>query len=69
MSSVSDEEWARVAVDDVVDLLSLDELNVPDEQSVLDAVLAWLNHDEHDRRRHAARLLAAVKLPILSPQV
>ena len=70
MSAVSDDDWARVGVDDVVELLTLDELNVPDEHSVLDAALAWLNHvDDGRRRRHAARLLAAVKLPLLSPQV
>ena len=72
MAAVSEDEWARLPVDDVVELLSSEELNVPDERSVLDAVLAWLNHDDADddrRRRHAARVLAAVKLPLLSPQV
>jgi len=72
MASVSADEWVGVPVDDVVALLSCDELNVPDERSVLDAVLTWLNHDDQDcirRRTHAARLLGTVKLPLLSPQV
>jgi len=72
MEAVGSDEWTRLSVDDVVELLSGDELNVPDERSVLDAALTWLNHDDADgsrRRRHAARVLAAVKLPLLSPQV
>ena len=72
MSTVASSEWTRLSVDDVVELLSSDELNVPEERSVLDAALTWLNHDDADggwRRRHAARVLAAVKLPLLSPQV
>jgi len=69
-SAVSN-EWTRLSVDDVVELLSCDRLNVPDESAVLDAALAWLNYDEstHPRHVHAARVLAAVKLPLLSPQV
>ena len=70
MSEATEDQWAQLPVDDVVDLLSSDELNVPDERSVLDAALKWLNHDDEDhRRRHAVRVLAAVKLPLLSPQV
>ena len=72
MATVANSEWTRLSVDDVVELLSSDELNVPDERSVLDAALTWLNHDDTDsgwRRRQAARVLAAVKLPLLSPQV
>ena len=75
LSAVSEDEWARLDVEDLVDLLSSDELNVPDERCVLDAALTWLNHHhdeeslEDERRQHAARVLAAVKLPQLSPQV
>ena len=75
MDAVSEDEWSRLSVDEVVELLSCDELNVPDERSVLDAALTWLNHvdvDDDDACRrplHAARVLAAVKLPLLSPQV
>jgi len=72
MEAVGSVEWTRLSVDDVVELLSSDELNVPDERAVLDAALTWLNHDDQDgnrRRQHAARVLAAVKLPLLSPQV
>jgi len=72
MASVSEDEWSRLAVDDVLELLSLDGLNVPDERAVLNAALTWLNHDDADhglRRRHAARILGTVKLPLLAPQV
>lgn len=70
MTTVSADEWSRLPVDDVVDILSCDELNVPDERCVLDAALKWLNHQDDDARRfHAARVLAAVKLPLLPPQV
>jgi len=72
MATVSDEEWSRLSVDEVVNLLSADELNVPDERTVLDAALTWLNHADCSgdrRRRHAVRVLGSVKLPLLSPQV
>lgn len=68
-SSYGDEFARLFSVDDVVSLLASDDLNVPDERSVFDAVLTWLKYDLTSRRKYAVRLLSLVKLPLLSAQV
>ena len=49
-------------------MTSHDELHVPSEESVFNAVLAWVKHDAADRREHLPRLLTSVRLALLTPQ-
>ncbi|XP_030634561.1 kelch repeat and BTB domain-containing protein 12 [Chanos chanos] len=51
-------------------LLSSDDLNVSREETILEVVLRWVNHDQSlrgERARHLAELLKKVRLPLVSP--
>ena len=48
-------------------LLKSDDLNVPSEQEVFDALMAWVQHDPQNRTQYIPELLALIKLPLLQP--
>ena len=47
-------------------LLGMDNLNVPDERQVFDAIIRWVSHDPKARTDHLSDLLKSVRLPYLS---
>ncbi|XP_023646482.1 kelch-like protein 5 [Paramormyrops kingsleyae] len=61
-------EFLLLPPGDVERLLSSDDVNVPDEEAVVGALLSWVRHDGASRRCHLPRLLAHVRLPLLTPQ-
>ena len=63
------QEFLMLHADDVNLLFSSDDLNVPNEETVYYALLAWAKHDIANRRKDLSRLLAQIRLPLLSPQV
>lgn len=50
-------------------LLTSDDINVPDEETVMTSLLSWVSHDPAVRQRHLPSLLVHVRLPLLQPQV
>lgn len=50
-------------------LLTSDDINVPDEETVVTSLLTWVSHDPSVRQRHLPSLLVHVRLPLLQPQV
>ena len=54
--------FSGVDVDLFAELMRDDELNVADEYDVMEAVVAWINADVTDRKRHFSRLLSVVRL-------
>lgn len=50
-------------------LLTSDDINVPDEETVVTSLLTWVRHDPSARQGHLPSLLAHVRLPLLQPQV
>lgn len=67
MEVIKNQEFLMLSADDVATLLQSDDLNVSSEESVFDALLRWLEHEPKTRQQEASRLLAFVKLPLLSP--
>ncbi|KAJ8681151.1 hypothetical protein QAD02_016938 [Eretmocerus hayati] len=67
MEVIWNQEFFHLSADDVANLLQSDDLNVSSEEYVLDALLRWLEHDPNNRKSEASRLLAFVKLPLLTP--
>ena len=49
-------------------ILASDDLNVPSEEVIFQALMDWINFDFSTRKNDAARLLACVRLPLLPPQ-
>ena len=63
------EEFLGQTVDQVVEILSQDNLRVHLEEEVYDVAVGWINFDSAHRSRYMSVLLNHVRLPLLSPTV
>lgn len=66
---VGGQEFLLLPVEEMQRLLTSDDINVPDEETVVTSLLTWVRHDAATRQRHLPQLLAHVRLPLLQPQV
>ncbi|XP_064458373.1 kelch-like protein diablo [Ornithodoros turicata] len=62
------EEFLLLPVNQLVDIISSDELNVRSEEQVFSAVMSWVKYNITDRRQHLGQVLQHVRLPLLSPK-
>ena len=69
MDVMRNQEFLLLPSDDVGKLLASDDLNVPNEETIFHALVMWAKHDAPNRKKCLARLLAHIKLPLMSPQV
>ncbi|KAJ8271701.1 hypothetical protein COCON_G00105600 [Conger conger] len=65
---IRNQEFLLLPPGEIQKLLSSDDMNVPDEETVLDALLGWVQHDSPTRQQHLPPLLAHIRLPLLAPQ-
>ncbi|KAG7171934.1 Kelch-like protein 17-like 1, partial [Homarus americanus] len=56
-----EEEFLKLSSYQLVNLIQRDELNVPDEKDVYNAVLKWVMHDEDNRQPKMELILQAVR--------
>ena len=52
--------------DTIIEILKDDNLQVPSEETVYEAVMAWIKYDEDQRKDELCRLLKIVRMPMLS---
>lgn len=69
MEVVGGQEFLLLPVEEMERLLTSDDVNVPDEETVVTSLLTWVAHDSVTRERHLPLLLAHIRLPLLQPQV
>jgi len=63
------EEFQLLPVNQLVDIISSDELNVRNEEQVFSAVMAWVKYTGiQERRTHLPMVLQHVRLPLMSPK-
>lgn len=62
-------EFLQLDVEQLGKLLSRDDLNVPSEQDVFHALMAWVHYDLENREENIVKLLPLVRLPLLPPSV
>ncbi|XP_069189619.1 kelch-like protein 5 isoform X2 [Procambarus clarkii] len=62
------QEFVQLPTEEAARLLASDDLNVPSEELIFQALVVWLKHDLETRTKDMSRLLGLVKLPLLSPQ-
>ncbi|KAI1280487.1 Kelch-like protein 18 [Halotydeus destructor] len=62
------DEFLALPFNDVVDIISKDELNMSGEDKVFEAIIRWAKKEPTVREQYIADLLAQVRLPLLSPQ-
>ncbi|XP_072944194.1 actin-binding protein IPP-like [Epargyreus clarus] len=63
------EELVELPLQQLVTLLSSEQLKVDNEAQVLYPAIKWLEHDPACRRRHCFEVLRHVRLPLISPEV
>jgi len=68
MEVMRNQEFVLLPTEHVIALLGNEDLNIPCEETILGAVLDWVKYDLSARKRHLGKLLAQVKLPLLSRQ-
>lgn len=62
------EEFLSLNFDDIMEIISKDELHVVGEERVFEAVMAWVKKDVGTRRDLLPPLLTRVRLPLLTPE-
>ncbi|KAJ1110863.1 hypothetical protein NDU88_008209 [Pleurodeles waltl] len=61
------DELLEIEVEQLLSLITSDDLNVSREENILDLVLRWVNHDRSIRAEHLPELLKQVRLMLVSP--
>ena len=60
-------EFLKLEVEDVICIIKSENLCVPNEEDVCDAVMTWMKNDVTLRQPHLPKLLKVLRLPLVSP--
>jgi kelch-like protein 20 len=60
------EEFLLLPVNQLMDIISCDELNVRNEEQVFESVMKWINYNLKERKKYLSQVLEHVRLPLLS---
>uniref|UniRef100_H2YHH9 BTB domain-containing protein n=1 Tax=Ciona savignyi TaxID=51511 RepID=H2YHH9_CIOSA len=63
------QEFLLLPLSQVCDLFASDEVNVPSETNMFEAVLLWVKHDEAARKKHMSELLSHIRLTHIPKEV
>lgn len=66
---IQNQEFLLLPTAEIVKLLSSDDINVPDEETIFQALMMWVRYDVQHRQQDLGVLLAYIRLPLLPPQV
>jgi len=62
---VSSDEFLLLPINQLVEMISTDELNVKNEEQVFQAVMTWIGHNVSERKDYLGQLMSHVRLPLL----
>ena len=63
------DEFFEISLEQLKTLLAFDSISIISEKDVFDAALAWIQHDEQERKKYFPELLELVRLVNLSPKI
>uniref|UniRef100_A0A672NPV8 Kelch-like protein 4 n=1 Tax=Sinocyclocheilus grahami TaxID=75366 RepID=A0A672NPV8_SINGR len=66
---IQNQEFLLLPTTEIVKLLASDDINVPDEETIFQALMMWVRYDVQHRQRDLGVLLAYIRLPLLPPQL
>ncbi|XP_056265760.1 kelch-like protein 5 isoform X1 [Pseudoliparis swirei] len=66
---VGGQEFLLLPMEEMERLITSDDINVPDEETLVTSLLTWVRHDTDVRQHHLPLLLANIRLPLLQPQI
>ncbi|CAI4233035.1 unnamed protein product [Auanema sp. JU1783] len=61
---MSTEEFLLLPLEQLIEIISSEELNVKSEEQVFAAVIKWVRYDLHERRKYLSKILQHVRLPL-----
>ncbi|XP_013912438.1 PREDICTED: kelch-like protein 5, partial [Thamnophis sirtalis] len=68
MEVIRNQEFLLLPATEIAKLLASDDMNIPSEETILNALLTWVQHDLEQRKKDLSKLLAYIRLPLLAPQ-
>ncbi|XP_029852476.1 kelch-like protein 4 [Aquila chrysaetos chrysaetos] len=66
---IKNQEFLLLPANEIAKLLSSDDINVPDEEAIFQALMMWVRHDLQNRQQDLGMLLSYIRLPLLPPQL
>ncbi|XP_029342505.1 kelch-like protein 2 isoform X2 [Acyrthosiphon pisum] len=66
---VKSDDFLSLSSEDLVKIISCNDLAVPYEEKVLDCVMKWVKHDLDSRKDFLPELMEHVRLPLLKPEI
>ncbi|NXA57140.1 KLHL4 protein, partial [Nothocercus julius] len=66
---IKNQEFLLLPANEITKLLSSDDINVPDEEAIFQALMMWVRHDLQNRQQDLGMLLSYIRLPLLPPQL
>ncbi|NXG45367.1 KLHL4 protein, partial [Psilopogon haemacephalus] len=66
---IKNQEFLLLPANEIAKLLSSDDINIPDEEAIFQALMLWVRHDLQNRQRDLGMLLSYIRLPLLPPQL
>ncbi|KAM4664324.1 kelch-like protein 4 [Discoglossus pictus] len=66
---IRNQEFLLLPASEIAKLLSSDDINVPDEETIFQALVQWVRHDIQARQKDLGMLLSYIRLPLLPPQL
>ena len=69
MQVCKNQEFYQLTAEQLAQLLKSDDLNVPNEEDVFHALMAWIQYDFDAREKFIPELLGLIRLPLLPPAV
>ncbi|XP_072126625.1 kelch-like protein 4 isoform X2 [Mobula birostris] len=69
MEVIKNQEFLLLPASEIEKILASDDINVPDEETIFQALMMWVKHELHKRQQDLAMLLSYIRLPLLSPQL
>nr|XP_061792766.1 kelch-like protein 4 isoform X3 [Nerophis lumbriciformis] len=69
MEVIQNQEFLLLPTAEIVKLLSSDDINVPDEETIFQALMMWVRHDVQHRQQDLGVLLSYIRLPLLPAQL
>ncbi|XP_018426752.1 PREDICTED: kelch-like protein 4, partial [Nanorana parkeri] len=65
---IRNQEFLLLPGNEIAKLLSSDDINVPDEETIFEALMQWVKYDIETRQKDLGMLLSYIRLPLLPPQ-
>ncbi|XP_033891804.3 kelch-like protein 5 isoform X1 [Acipenser ruthenus] len=65
---IKNQEFLLLPASEIVKLLGSDDMNIPSEETILNALLSWVRHEMESRQEELSKLLPFIRLPLLAPQ-